>query len=88
MHCNSPIFLSSNNWINTIKIETYSGSIPLIPWLPWLVSHLWRLGRLGSQGWIVVEFKDLGGCGRQCAPMMFLECLLPSLQEPSISRYG
>ena len=51
------------------------------------LSNLWRLGRLGSQGWIVVELKDLGGCGRQCVPMMFLECLLPSLQEPSISRY-
>ena len=77
MHWNSPVFLSSNNWINTIKRETYADSIPLILWLPSLVSHLWRLGRLGSQGWIFLGFRILGGNGRQCDPMMFLECLLP-----------
>ena len=53
MHCNSPIYSSSNNCINTKNIETYADSISLIPWLPWLVLHLWRLGRLGSQGWLV-----------------------------------
>ena len=78
MHSNSPIYSSSTNFINSKNIETYADSIPLITRLPWLVSHLWRLGRLGSQGWLVVGLRDPGGCGRQRAPMMFLECLLPS----------
>ena len=76
--CNSPIHSSSNNRINTINIQTYPDSISLFPWLPWLVSHLWRLGRLGSEGWTVVGLRVLGGCDRQCDPMMFRECLLPS----------
>ena len=78
VHYNSPIYSSSTDFINSKNIETYADSIPLITRLPWLVSHLWRLGRLGSQGWLVVGLRDPGGCGRQRAPMMFLECLLPS----------
>ena len=42
------------------------------------VDSLWRLGRLGSQGWIVLGLRVLGGYGRQCDPIMFVECLLPS----------
>lgn len=41
------------------------------------VGNLWRLGRLGSQGWIVWG-SGSGRYGRQCDPMMFVECLLPS----------
>ena len=33
MHCNSPIYSSSTNFINSKNRETYADSIPLIPWL-------------------------------------------------------
>ena len=77
--CNSPIYSSSSNWINTINIETYADSIPLIPWLSWLESYLWRLGRFESQAGLFGSsgsWEDVAG--RQCAPTTFLEWLLPS----------
>ena len=33
---------------------------------------------LGPKVGLLGGLRDLGGCGRQHAPMMFLECLLPS----------
>ena len=49
-----------------------------------MVSYPWKLGRLGSQGWIVVGLRDLGGCGRWCAPMMFLEYILSHSYPSSV----
>ena len=35
-------------------------------------------GEAWVPGWIVLGLRVLGGCGRHCDPMTFLECLLPS----------
>ena len=65
MHCNSPIYSSSNNFINSKNIETYADYIPLLPWLHMGWYHIsgdWAgLGPKVGLWWDSGTWEDVAG---------------------------